>query len=274
MLLVVIGRVSYFENKKHNKMRNQDDAVPSAVISSCHNNSHSTNESVVPVIPIREESSQNEKKKPINACVTHLTEGYLHNGIKRCVVAFACHAARHPVTWIATVTALSFGLAVTGLLTNFTMELDQMTFLTPQGSLPDRHSDWIFGADSGFEKLRVLWIALHADGDNVLHAQAMRQAIAAMEMIQTEVPDFHTVCANSLYLDFETSEPTCRIFTVTQFWNDNLTLFEEELAAIPISTPTIQDEYGTFLVFFLLVVVMLATKGWPCNMLTHSRRVH
>ena len=142
------------------------------------------------------------------------------------------------------ITLLSFALVAVGFFTNFRMELDQMAFLTPQGSLPDQHSDWIKEGENGFENLRVLWLALHNDGENVVHVQAMRQAITVMGMIKTQIPEFQTVCAQSQYLDFDTNEPTCRIFSVTQYWNENITFFEEQVKNQPLlDTPEYQDEY-------------------------------
>lgn len=184
------------------------------------------------------------KRKPINACWTHITEGILHKSIRRFVVALASHAVRYPLATVVGITFLSFALVAVGFFTNFRMELDQMAFLTPQGSLPDQHSDWIKEGESGFEKLRVLWLALHSDGDNVVHVQAMRQAITVMNMIKTQVPEFQTVCAQSQYLDFDTNEATCRIFSVTQYWNENITFFEDQVKHQPLlDTPEYQDEY-------------------------------
>jgi hypothetical protein len=187
-------------------------------------------------------------RRPMVPCWTNLIEGGLHVWIRRLVVALSTHAARHPKAWIGIVTLTSFVLVGAGFFTNFQTEFDQMAFLTPRGSLPDVHNKWITN-EGGFEALRVLWLALHSDGDNVVHAEAMRRAIILIDQV-TGTPGFSEVCSESLYFNevlrgevpTNEKEPTCRTFSVTKFWNHNVSYFEEQIAALPSSKE--QDEYG------------------------------
>lgn len=181
------------------------------------------------------------KRSTKNICPawSHLTEGMLHKWIRKIVVAFGSSAARYPKTWIFSMTVFGFSLAIIGFFTNFRAEFEQRVFLTPQGSLPDKHSDWI-NEESGFEKQRVFWLALHSDGDNVINTKAIRRALITMDTILT-TPDFQEVCSQSQYQDVRTNEHTCFIFSPTLFWENNLTLFEKQIAEVPLAE---QDDFG------------------------------
>jgi hypothetical protein len=184
-------------------------------------------------------STDNRYAKKICPTWSQATEGMLHTWIRKFVVGFGSSAARYPKTWIASMTVFGFALAIVGFFTNFQAEFEQRVFLTPQGSLPDKHSDWI-NEESGFEKQRVFWLALHNDGDNVINPKAMRRALITMENILA-TPDFQSVCSQSQYQDVQTNEHTCFIFSPTLFWENNLTLFEEQIAEVPMAE---QDDFG------------------------------
>ena len=170
---------------------------------------------------------------------SRFTEGMLHKWIRKVLVTLASSSARYPKTWLLSMTVFSFSLAIVGFFTNFQAEFEQRVFLTPQGSLTDKHSDWI-NEKSGFEKQRVLWLALHSDGNNVITAKGLRRALFTMDTILS-VPGFKTVCSQSRYQDVVTGEHTCFIYGPTLFWENNLTLFENQLAAVPLAE---QDEFG------------------------------
>jgi hypothetical protein len=177
--------------------------------------------------------------KKICPAWSRLTEGMLHRWIRKLVVTLGSSAARYPKTWIFSMTVFGFSLAIIGFFTNFEAEFEQRVFLTPQGSLPDKHSDWI-NEESGFEKQRVFWLALHSDGDNVINTKAIRRALITMDTILT-TPDFHKVCSQSQYQDIRTNEHTCFIFSPTMFWENNRTLFEKQIAEVPLAD---QDDFG------------------------------
>jgi hypothetical protein len=177
--------------------------------------------------------------KKICPAWSHVTEGMLHKWIRKFVVGLGSSAARYPKTWIISMTVFGFALAIIGFFTNFQAEFEQRVFLTPQGSLPDKHSDWI-NDESGFEKQRVFWLALHSDGDNVINTKAMRRALITIENVLT-TPDFQSVCSQSKYQDVQTNEHTCFIFSPTLFWENNLTLFEKQIAEV---RPAEQDDFG------------------------------
>ena len=181
-------------------------------------------------LPWIDDSRKEKYTTAFNPLWTYLTEGVLHKIITKVVVSLGSHAARHPFWYVFYITFFGIAIAGIGIFTNFNTEFDQRVFLTPFNSYPDVHSKWIY-EDSGFEKQRVLWLALHSKGDNVLHPQAIRQALVTMETVKS-APDYDKVCSKSQFRSFETNKPTCRVFTVTQFWDDNVTLFDEQMELI------------------------------------------
>ncbi|CAB9501029.1 Pick C1-like protein 1 [Seminavis robusta] len=181
------------------------------------------------------------RKKVVCPPWTHVTEGILHKAIRRSVVALGSLAARNPKRCIVSLTILGFSICILGFLTNFRIELDQNAFLTPQGSLPDLHSDWINNTpESGFETLRIFWMAIHSDSHNVVTAKAMRRAFISMDAILT-APSYRAVCSQSQqFRDLKTDQPTCRISSPTQFWEHKYARFHNQLTYVPEQE---QDEY-------------------------------
>lgn len=174
----------------------------------------------------------------IRAFWTFLSEGILHKWMRKFVVTLGTNAARHPIPCIGSIIFLSFALVAIGFFTNFRTEFEQRRFLTPTSSLPHLHSQWI---QDEFETLRYFWMTLHSDGDNALTPTGIRQALETIDTVRT-APAFKTVCSQSKYLSFSTNKPTCQMFTVTQFWNHNITLFEEKIAAADDN----EEDYGKF----------------------------
>jgi hypothetical protein len=77
-------------------------------------------------------------------------------------------SAQNPMTTIATVIILSIGLFVIGLVTNFSVDVDEDVLWTPKDSKPVQHMDWIEN-ESGFPKVpRYFHLFFHQDGGNVL----------------------------------------------------------------------------------------------------------
>ena len=190
--------------------------------------------------------------RPINPCWTRATEGCLHSGIRKVVVGVGMLSATHP--WMAVILSvvISIGLLVTGVFTNFYMELNQLYFVTPTNSLPDIHSKWIrnantiAAANSGFPNVRIFFLNIHDNGHNVLRAQAMETAFETMEVIQT-TPNYADLCATCS--DCSESEREmlfdgtsyCRISSVTQFWDHSLESFQLQMRR----TSSDLDHYGT-----------------------------
>ena len=172
-------------------------------------------------------SKNNKYENSINPCWSNLTEGIFHTAIRKFVVKLGVLAARYPMPVIHATSLISVALVLIGYFTNFELELDQNEFLTPTGSYPDVHAEWIRSDQSGFPLVRPFYMVFHHDGANMLYADTMRVALEGMALV-TSTPGFDDVCAQSQYLNTD-REPTCFISSVTTFWNHNLTLMEEQL---------------------------------------------
>ena len=174
--------------------------------------------------------SKNKKyENTINPCWSNLTEGIFHTAIRKCVTKMGVLAARNPMPVIHATSLISVALVLIGYFTNFELELDQNEFLTPTGSYPDVHAEWIRSEESGFPLVRPFYFVFHHDGANMLYLETMRVALEGMALM-TSTPGFDDLCAQSQYLNTN-REPACFISSVTTFWDHNLTLMEEQLQA-------------------------------------------
>ena len=161
-------------------------------------------------------------------------------GIRRMVVSVGTVSATNPFTTVLLSCVISVALLVIGYSTNFVLELNQLHFVTPSGSLPDLHSQWIENEEgspaSGFPKTRAYYLNIHNDGNNVINAHAMEVAIEAIEVVQ-RTKNYDKLC---LTCD-ECSESDkkmmfdgnsyCRLNSVTQFWDHSSERFRENLTA-------------------------------------------
>jgi predicted RND superfamily exporter protein len=129
-------------------------------------------------------------------------------------------SAVNPKRTIAAVFFVSTVLLVTGLLTNFYIEVDENVLLTPVSSYPITHMHWIED-ESGFpKKPRFFTLSFHAKGENVLGRDAVASIFRVVDQIRS-IPDYDEVCARS--------GGTCYINGVTKFWNHSKSIFESQV---------------------------------------------
>ncbi|CAB9504683.1 Pick C1 protein [Seminavis robusta] len=188
-------------------------------------------------------STRNDTIRPhvVNKTWTYMTEGLLHQWLRRCVVKMALTAATYPLTTIATISFLSLTLIATGFFTNFKIVYNHQEIFTPFGSLPEQHHEWIT-QESGFAITRPFLVLLHRNGDSVLQATALQMLFTALNTIQS-TPGYDDACQQSAYLDKATNKPTCKLSSATQFWNHDIQQLLQELT--PLDNITAQDEYIT-----------------------------
>jgi hypothetical protein len=149
-------------------------------------------------------------------------------------------AARHPKQTILAVSVLSFVLLAVGLATNFNVAVDEATLWTPSGSKPAQHSYWI-REESNFPPLpRSFVLYFHSQGDNVLGKDQARRVFEALKLLRS-LEDYNTVCAESdrssndsmgfLDNDGEITTRTCEIYGIPRFWNNSVSIFEQEISS-------------------------------------------
>lgn len=169
-------------------------------------------------------------------------------------------AARFPHHTIALTTLLSFGLLLTGLVTNFNLNVGKQFSL--RNSVTERHGDFIREHFTG--KFRPLAILLHGglDGDDdddtiVLGTGLVERAFRIIDVV-TSVPGYRQLCRDEdiTYINPMTGEIDCEVYAVTRFWANNQTLFEQSTeqqvvqtlsgSFFPDGTPVSRDHlYGT-----------------------------
>jgi hypothetical protein len=157
---------------------------------------------------------------------TCVTEDGLHRIIRNTVIQRGTHAARHPWSYVVGVFAVALALAGIGLLTNFTLLLDHEQIFTPINSPPAKHGQWLL-EESGFTETDNMLLIVHADGKDVLNVPAIHRVFEALTTLQN-VPGYDDVCAHAGHIDPQTEQHTCWIWSVTQFWDHNVTKFEEQ----------------------------------------------
>jgi hypothetical protein len=141
--------------------------------------------------------------------------------IKRAVVFTSDTAARYPKTTVTLGIVVSLILVVIGLFTNFYVEVDGDVLWTPTPSTVLTHGEWIQN-DSGFPTPpRWLLMTVHADGENVLSqaTEGLEKVYKALDVaLNTE--GYQDLCKEATaVMQDENGETTCRINSVTRFWN-------------------------------------------------------
>jgi hypothetical protein len=171
--------------------------------------------------------------------------------VLQCISSTAAHYPRCTITGT---TILSVGLLVTGLLTNFTLQVGRQ--FSPKGSAPVQHSDWVgqtfgdninlfnvilYNADDG-----DLWLLEQQDMDeqpqnylpettkmtSLLGSELVRRAFQVMDVV-SNVPGYRELCSNQevlTYVNPMTGEIDCEVYAVTRYWGNNRTWFEETAA--------------------------------------------
>lgn len=131
-------------------------------------------------------------------------------------------SAKNPKSTIAIVTALSVLLMIVGLLTNFTIDVDEDSLWTPTNSYAVKHNDWI-RQESGFPKApRYILLFFHSNGKNVLGKQPVDRIFETIDAIHN-VPGFETICPLS------NNTKICDLLGVPRFWNISKHIFESSV---------------------------------------------
>ena len=135
-------------------------------------------------------------------------------------------SARNPGYTISLVIFLSIALLIVGLVTNFRMDSDEDMLWTPRDSPAVKHRKWI-DDHSGFpEEPRAFFLFFHHNGANIISEGNVFRVFEALDVVR-ELPHYDEMCLKSDFLD-EDGIPICRIFGVTQFWNDDATKLAKE----------------------------------------------
>ena len=150
--------------------------------------------------------------------------------ISKILVSLSSHAARNPKTYITIIPLLSSALLGIGFLTNFRLELDQSEVYPPFNSRSVQHKNYFENPNSEWPKPgRRFYLLVHADGDNVLRRDAFRQVFKAIDIVK-ETPGYTEICSKGNYMDpYMENLKTCEISSITRFWENNLTVFDNEI---------------------------------------------
>jgi hypothetical protein len=140
-------------------------------------------------------------------------------------------AACHPWTTIVTTIVLSLTLIVIGLATNFQVEVDGDKLWPPNNSLSRQHHAWILD-ESGFPlKPNNFYIVVHRNGGNVLGYEGIIRSFEVVDAMRSH-PDYGPVCQEYVYgfnYGLEKSERTCPIHGIIDFWDEDVTVFKDEV---------------------------------------------
>lgn len=161
----------------------------------------------------------------------------MRNGITRAIVAIAVHAATYPWLWIASVLGISAGMLAGGLQTNFHIELALQKIFTPTTSKTIAHRAWALDISKfpGHALDHVpLKMLVHAKGQNVLTHEGVERTFEVWKLA-TSIRGIDHLCAESegeLEISLNTgSTGVCNFHAITNFWDHNKTLFENEVPA-------------------------------------------
>jgi len=137
-------------------------------------------------------------------------------------------AATHPWTYVVAVITISLVLVVTGLFTNFNVDVDEDTLWTPRNSRPLSHGKWIDDV-SGFKAApRYFQALIHRNGDNVLGMDGVRRSFEVLDVIRTS-KGYDELCLQADHVNFQ-GVPTCPVYSITNFWNDTQVVFESGIS--------------------------------------------
>ena len=151
----------------------------------------------------------------------------------RPILVLSNHAARYPKSYIVSVIALSFGLMVIGVATNFNEDTSDEIW-SPQGSKPVLHNDWVEDHSNFPKETRASLLIVHRGGKNLFGdddgASLARESVTRMfEALDTfrDTSGYDEVCSHSGYINPITNVTTCEIVGATTFWNQSSTSFFE-----------------------------------------------
>eukprot|EP00980_Cylindrotheca_fusiformis_P002165 scaffold493_cov88-Cylindrotheca_fusiformis.AAC.1 len=153
--------------------------------------------------------------------------------VSKAVVFTSDIAAKNPKTSVILGIAMALVLLVIGVFTNFSVEVDRDVLWTPTPSAVLSHGGWL-ADDSGFPSPpRWFMMTVHADGQNVISLadEGIERVFKALD-VAVNVDGYSEVCkeATITMQDNEKGETTCRIHSVTRFWNYTQESFGTQLS--------------------------------------------
>jgi len=151
----------------------------------------------------------------------------LHSGILWFVLTLSLTAARHPKRCLALVSLVSIALVTTGLLTNFELSVDDENIFAPWDCLPRVHAQFMDDNFPPSQNRRPVILIVHADGENVMHYEAMRRLFEATDAVR-ELDDFDSICSGSFRQDPNAKPEECVTFGPGVFWNHDMETFVED----------------------------------------------
>ncbi|CAB9513700.1 Pick C1 protein [Seminavis robusta] len=154
-----------------------------------------------------------------NVCCWMKVTRWVQVLITHCVVTMSMHAASHPFIYVTVLPTLSFTIAGIGLMTNFHLELDIEAVLSPAGSQPAIHKEWVESPDGFPYQTREVALLMHRNGDNVLYMNAMERVFTAVHTVLT-TDGYDDLCQQGAYINFD-GDKTCRFMSVTGFFDDH-----------------------------------------------------
>lgn len=118
-----------------------------------------------------------------------------------------------------------------GLFTNFYLETDTEILWTPTPSRVLSDGNWI-KEDSGYRTLpRRIRITVHADGGNVLSQEGVNRVFTAIDVARDTL-HYDEVCEDAkVSMEDEDGETTCLIYSVSNFWNDNINVYNQSVTS-------------------------------------------
>eukprot|EP00980_Cylindrotheca_fusiformis_P022918 scaffold9921_cov95-Cylindrotheca_fusiformis.AAC.1 len=187
----------------------------------------STNDDEVAATPVSENGDGFCSRAWTNALVK------VRKPVSKAVVFTSDIAAKNPKTTVILGIGVALVLLAIGIFTNFYVEVDGDILWTPTPSAVLSHGEWL-ADDSGFPSPpRWFMVTVHADGQNVISLadEGIGRVFKALD-VAVNVDGYSEVCkaATITMQDNETGETTCRIHSVTRFWNYTQESFGTQLA--------------------------------------------
>lgn len=134
--------------------------------------------------------------------------------------AIAKLSATNPKRTIVGTCLVSTLLLVTGIVTNFRLDVDEQRLFSPAGSYSVRNSNWLRSGEVTFQRdMRMVLMVFHDEGRSVIGQRQVRQVFQALDMVRN-LPSYDDVCHGQ-----------CIIHGVTQYWDNSRELFESNVAS-------------------------------------------
>lgn len=132
----------------------------------------------------------------------------------------AVYSATHARAMVCVMTGLAIGLMVTGLMTNFYINVNFEQLWTPSDAVVLKHEAWIKGDQVNFQKggRYSLNMILHASGGNVIQGkETVQRMFQAIERIQ-QVPSYNKFCIDTNETTSSAYIKVCDVWGPLRFW--------------------------------------------------------